>query len=123
MTKGQLSSLSSENPTTSSIRILIVEDTKSDVQFLEKRVNREIRPAIELIHTSRLADALDHLTKDHVDAVVLDLSVQDSQGIESIKRVNERVNVPIIVLTNSEDDALAIEALKAGAEDYLVKNR
>ena len=125
MSKEELGSLSSERPASSSIRILVVEDTKSDMEFIEKRINKGIGPgpAIELVHMSRVADALDHLTKDYFDAVVLDLSVPDSQGIESIKRINQCANVPIIALTKSEDDAFAIEVLKAGAEDYLVKDR
>jgi diguanylate cyclase (GGDEF)-like protein len=105
------------------IRILLVEDGKPMFQYSEQVVNNGMGQAIELIRANRLFDALAHLDKERFDAVVLDLLLPDSQGIESIKRINERTNVPVIALTNSEDDGVAIEVLKAGAEDLLVKSK
>src|SRR4029077_16555861 len=66
-------------------------------------------------------DALDKLAKEHFDALLLDLLFPGSRGAQSIRRINEQANVPIITLTNSTDDALAVEVLQAGAEDHLIK--
>jgi two-component system cell cycle response regulator len=114
--------LPSVHHTKSPIRILLVEDTKSDVQLLQKMIKKGMGPATELVCTTRLADALDQLTKERFDALLLDLLLPDSRGTQRIRRINEHANLPIITLTNSMDDALGIEVLEAGAEDHLIKD-
>jgi two-component system, cell cycle response regulator len=105
----------------SPIRVLLVEDSKSDIALLRKMIKDGMGPATELVCTSSLADALDKLAKEHFDALLLDLLFPGSRGAQSIRRINEQANVPIITLTNSTDDALAVEVLQAGAEDHLIK--
>ena len=84
-------------------------------------IKKGMGPATELVCTSSLADALDKLAKEHFDALLLDLLLPGNRGAQSIRRINEQANVPIITLTNSTDDALAVEVLHAGAEDHLIK--
>ena len=105
----------------SPIRVLLVEDSKSDTALLRKMIKEGMGPATELVCTSNLADALDKLAKEHFDALLLDLLLPGNRGAQSIRRINEQANVPIITLTNSTDDALAVEVLHAGAEDHLIK--
>lgn len=58
------------------------------------------------------------------DVVLLDLSLPDSQGLESVARLSEAVpSIPIVVLTNFKNDALALDAIRSGAQDYLVKRQ
>jgi signal transduction histidine kinase len=64
------------------------------------------------------------LASNSFGVVLLDLSLNETQGIETIRAVHDRVpGVPVVVLTGSNDDALAAEALQAGAQDYLVKGQ
>jgi signal transduction histidine kinase len=71
---------------------------------------------------SRLASGLARLREGCVTGVLLDLNLPDSQGIETLIRVeSEFPEIPIIVLTGQEDEAMAVEAVKQGAQDYLIK--
>src|SRR3989440_3451959 len=72
----------------------------------------------------RLAKGLEHLSAGEMALVILDLSLPDSYGLETFTKVYAHSPaVPIIVLTGNDDDALALSAVKGGAQDYLVKSR
>src|SRR6185369_6545219 len=78
--------------------------------------------AFRLEHLTRLASCLDRLKKNHVDVVVLDLSLPDGNGLETFNQVREAApQVPILILTGNEDESLAMESLKKGAQDYILK--
>ncbi|MBI2812116.1 MAG: PAS domain S-box protein [Candidatus Melainabacteria bacterium] len=79
---------------------------------------------IQLEHCETLASGLRRLAQGGIDIVFLDLSLPDSHGLETVAKVrNEYSVVPVVVLTGSDDDALAVQVLKAGAQDYLVKGQ
>src|SRR5258707_6664204 len=72
----------------------------------------------------RLATGLEHLSAGETTLIILDLSLPDSYGLETFTKVyTHSPAVPIIVLTGTDDDALALSAVKGGAQDYLVKSR
>src|SRR5690242_214346 len=77
------------------------------------------------VHSAdRLAKGLEHLSAGETALVILDLSLPDSHGLDTFAKVYAHSPaVPIIVLTGHDDDALALSAVKAGAQDYLVKSR
>ena len=78
----------------------------------------------ELAEAPRLVAAIKRLQESYFDVVLLDLSLPDSQGIATVARVREtRPALPIVVLTGQDDDDLATEALRRGAQDYLVKGQ
>lgn len=103
-------------------RILLVEDNAGDVILINKMLNTA--PArYEMLHASSLNGALTALayTPD-IQAVLLDLNLDDSQGVDTIMRLADAVPaMPIIVLTGVEDVELAQQAVRKGAQDYLVK--
>ena len=106
------------------IRILLIEDTMEDALLIQEALGMEQNSttAFQLTHASSLADGLRHLASHETDVVLLDLKLPDSGGLGSVIRVRERSpGVPILVLTASDDTAMAVEAVKQGAEDYLVK--
>lgn len=77
-----------------------------------------------LVHVKRLREALNRLKEDFFDVILLDLTLPDSQGLASLKPLNAYApSIPIVVLTNTNDDELAIEAVRQGAQDYLVKRQ
>ncbi|MHC4092579.1 MAG: response regulator, partial [Planctomycetota bacterium] len=104
-------------------RILLVEDSPSDARLFRTM----LAPAgfmFELMQVDRLSAALDYLEHDGVDVVLLDLSLPDSSGLDTVTRLRERApHVPIVILTGADDDELAIKTVQAGAQDYLVKGR
>src|SRR5258708_20029246 len=80
--------------------------------------------AFRLVCVDRLSRALECLTEERPVLVLLDLSLPDSQGLETFSRVSTHSpNVPIIVLTGNADQTLALNSVKAGAQDFLVKGR
>src|SRR5262245_6503951 len=107
------------------MRVLMVEDDPSDVRLLEGHLlrDRSVVEVFQLVHADRLAGALESLAKTGFDAVLLDLSLPDSQGIETLMKVHAASpEVPIVVLTSFNEEAVGLQLLHAGAQDYLVKN-
>jgi PAS domain S-box-containing protein len=100
--------------------ILLVEDNPGDARLIQEML-RSIS-GVELSCVECLSAALDHLAKHSPDIVLLDLGLPDSQGLETVRRVASRMPMlPIIVLTGLGDDMIALDSLKAGAQDYIVK--
>ena len=78
----------------------------------------------ELTHLMRMSDAEDHLAKGGVDITLLDMGLPDGHGLETVRRAQAAApNVPLIVLTGLDDEALAAEAMKQGAQDYMIKGQ
>jgi two-component system, NarL family, sensor histidine kinase UhpB len=106
------------------MRILIVEDNPGDVRLLREHLigDRSLAQVFQLAHVDRVGPALELLGNTSFDAVLLDLSLPDSQGIETLIRLHAvRPGMPIVVLTSLDDEVLGLQLLQAGAQDYLVK--
>ncbi len=109
---------------TQKIKILHVEDNHSDAELVAECLNNQEHLDYELTHAERLSEGIEHLKKNHFDVALLDLSLPDSQGVETIEHVIRIApHLPIIALTGIHDNGLSVEALRAGAEDYLVKGK
>ncbi len=103
-------------------RILLIEDSREDARLFTEALAKEYKTPFELKHAERLVSGLEYLSAGGIDLVLLDLHLPDSQGIATLVAVRERApTVPIVVLTASDDEALALQALQKGAQDYLVK--
>jgi PAS domain S-box-containing protein len=104
------------------VQILLVEDNPGDVRLLRELLDQGPTLPLELTHVSRLADARRHLRSGSCDVVLLDLSLPDATGLEGVVRlVEDAPTVPLVVLTGRRDERLAEEAVRAGAQEYLVK--
>ena len=103
-------------------KVLLIEDNPGDARLLKEAI-REITPLpFELIHVDRLDLGIERLHQYNFAAVLLDLSLPDAKGIESVVRMQREVSgMPTVVLTGLDDDAVALDAVRAGAQDYLVK--
>ena len=113
----------------SSVNILLIEDNLADARFLQEVLKQPKFQNFSLFHVKRLKEALNILGECQknpaaFDVILLDLTLPDSQELDSLKPLMECVsNLPIVVLTNNNDDELAIEAVRQGAQDYLVKRQ
>src|SRR6202795_3954566 len=106
------------------IRVLLVEDNPGDARLFLELVRDTGVGRLKLEHVTRLSAALDRLSNDTFDVVLLDLSLPDEQGLATLTRTHAHApNVPIVVLTGLDDEALAVKAVRAGAQDYLVEGR
>ncbi|MDP8957425.1 MAG: response regulator [Actinomycetota bacterium] len=104
--------------------VLVVEDNPGDVDLIHEALDQPMRTQWEIRRAGKLAEAFERLRQDQVDIVLLDLSLPDAHGLETLTRLNARVgNTPIVVLTGQYNEDVGLEALKHGAQDYLVKGR
>jgi diguanylate cyclase (GGDEF)-like protein/PAS domain S-box-containing protein len=102
------------------LSILLVEDNAGDARLIQEYLRGN--PVARLAWADSLAAAQPHLARPDLDLVLLDLGLPDSQGLDTVARiVGAHPTLPVIVLTGRQDGALALAALTAGAEDYLVK--
>jgi signal transduction histidine kinase len=104
------------------LQILLVEDNSADARLLREMFRKERPGSFQLTHVSSLSEALVVLAKGGIDIVLLDLGLPDGHGLDTVRRAHAIApGVPLIVLTGLEDEALAAEAMKEGAQDYLIK--
>ena len=106
------------------IRVLLVEDDQGDADLLSELLELADGSYFQVAHCRRLSEALQSLCQACFDVILLDLSLPDSQGLGTVDRVyNQQPTIPIVILSGLEDESLAIEAVQAGAQDYLVKGQ
>ncbi|MBI2191244.1 MAG: diguanylate cyclase response regulator [Planctomycetes bacterium] len=109
---------------TSKLKVLLIEDNPGDVFLLRDILGEEGNAQFNLVEVDRLADAHELLEGQLFDVVLLDLSLPDSRGLETLARVHEAApQLPIVVLTALDDESQAIQAVQWGAQDYLVKGQ
>jgi len=103
-------------------RVLAVEDDPAFALLLAARLG-SVAPSINLQRVPRLADALRRAHTESYDAILLDLNLPDSAGLPTFTRLHESVpDVAVVVLTGCEDTQMAAEAVRLGAQDYLLKD-
>lgn len=106
------------------IQVLLVEDNPGDARLVDTYLRRAETPRFSLERVDRLSKGLERLQQGGIDVVLLDLTLPDSQGIDTFETaVAEAPDVPIIVMTGIDDSGLALKAVRDGAQDYLVKRQ
>lgn len=109
--------------TAAPIRVLLVEDNPGDARLILELL-RELGQTFALEQVDRLEGALERLGRAGVDVVLLDLGLPDSQGLATFEATQrEARGPPIIVISGLDDERVALEAVRSGAQDYLVKGR
>jgi len=105
-------------------RILLVEDNPGDARLLEEYLREAPLLDATMERVDRLEAARERLRGDLPDVVLLDLSLPDAHGMETVRQALECApNVPIIVLTGLDDEGVALQAVQSGAQDYLIKGQ
>lgn len=107
-----------------SIRVLLlVEDNPGDAELVSQMLADEAHERFQIVHVPAVAKAVDALQSTAVDVVLLDLGLPDGSGVDVVKTLRKAASeVPIVVLTGLDDEALAMACLDAGAQDYLAKS-
>jgi PAS domain S-box-containing protein len=109
---------------TTAIDVLLVEDNPGDADFIRAIMNRDYSVRYHFAHVERLSEGIRHLMANKAHLVLLDLGLPDSSGLDTIRRFHEAVpHIPVVVLTGNDDQAAGVAAVKAGAQDYLVKGK
>ena len=106
------------------IRILLIEDNPGDAFLIEEYLDEFANFSYELVIAETLNEALSVLKKQPIDIILSDLSLPDSDGINTLFSIhNENPLIPIIILTELDDEAIGAYAVEKGAHDFLVKGQ
>jgi len=105
------------------IRVLLVEDNIPYAQLLQDHL-AHAHGRFDVAHVESMAEAIRRLQHGDFDAVLLDLSLPDSRGLATVEQATKLgARLPIIVLTGLNDEAMATEAVRKGAQDFLLKDQ
>ncbi|MEI8345610.1 MAG: GGDEF domain-containing response regulator [Candidatus Omnitrophota bacterium] len=103
-------------------KILMIEDDENYVTILRERLSEVGEQSFIVTHASDLEIGLNQIKEGRFDAILLDLSLPDNRGLEGLGRIREKAaDLPIVVLTGLDNQKMGVEALRSGAQDYLVK--
>jgi PAS domain S-box-containing protein len=109
------------------LNILLVEDNPGDIRLLQEILREVTTIRCQITPAMTLSKAIEYLSRTNLpsfDAILLDLSLPDSQGLTTFLDLHHQApNLPIIVLTGLNDETLALSAMQQGAQDYLVKGQ
>lgn len=100
--------------------VLLVEDDASYAELVREYLDEV--SSCRVTHAPRLEDALAHLLESSYEVIVSDLTLPDARGLEAVLRLQTAATeTPLVVMSGCESETLAVEAVRAGAQDYLVK--
>ena len=106
------------------IRILLIEDNPGDAYLIEDHLEEFANFSYELKNVGTLNEALSILKEQSFDVILSDLSLPDSDGAKTFFSIhNENPQIPIIILSGSNDEEIGAYAVKNGAHDYFVKGQ
>lgn len=107
-----------------SVKILLIEDNLAEARLLQEFLIQAQSQEFTLVHVKRLGEALQELGQCNYDVILLDLNLPDSEGLSSLPPlIDQAPSIAIVVLTNTNNEELAIEAVRQGAQDYLIKRQ
>lgn len=106
------------------VKVLLIQEDRLEAQRIRSMLAEFGGRRFELEYTDRLSRGLKHLAQGGIDIILLNPPLPDGEGLDTLLEVRAKAPaLPIVVLTDLDDGALAVEALKAGAQDYLPKSR
>ncbi|MHC1740606.1 MAG: PAS domain S-box protein [Anaerolineaceae bacterium] len=104
-------------------KILLIEDNAGDARLILELLREYELTQISIDQVDRLKTGLEHLAQNKPDVVLLDLGLPDSQGLNTLTQLNKNSpKIPIVILTGLDDTEQSNQAVKAGAQDYLLKS-
>jgi two-component system CheB/CheR fusion protein len=109
---------------TQPIEVLLVEDNPADARILAESLKDVGPPGFHVTHATRLKAAIEALSAAPFHVIALDLSLPDSTGLPTVSQLQSAApGVPLVVLTGLQDEALALQAVRQGVQDYLIKGQ
>jgi DNA-binding NarL/FixJ family response regulator len=105
------------------VKVLLVEDNEADAMYVARALRKARGIRFEVKQVSWLNSAIQAVELDRPDVVLLDLTLPDSQGVDTVVEfLKAAPTVPVIVMTGHDDDEAALNAVRMGAQDYLLKS-
>jgi PAS domain S-box-containing protein len=106
------------------IEVLLIEDNPDDAELIRRKLEKSANTRFSITSVTRLQDGLDHLARNKPDLILADLGLPDSHGLDTVTKILlNSPHIPLVVLSGFDDEAIAIKAVKSGAQDYLVKGQ
>ena len=104
------------------IQILLIEDSEEDAMLVQQLLGLTRRFFYNMVRCASLTQALETLPRARPQVILTDLNLPDSRGYDTFYQVYENAaDIPIVLMTNLDDEALALQAIRNGAQDYLLK--
>jgi two-component system, cell cycle response regulator len=104
------------------VRVLLVEDSRTDAALVESRLEHNPAARFEVTVAGTLADGLAGLARRTPDVILLDLTLPDSEGLQTFRAIRNRSpDVPVVVMTGLQEEGLGQAAVQQGAQDFLAK--
>src|SRR5215831_15645826 len=108
--------------TNATTTVLLIEDNPGDADLVCERLAEVTSPRFRVRHVARLDEALRLVGKEDFDVLLVDLALPDAQGLDTVRSLRAVYGeVPLVVLTGLHDEQVGLEAVREGAQDYLVK--
>ena len=105
-------------------RVLLLEKNPGDTLLIREILQQSSDILFELSYFDRLSAGLESLKQQTFDIILLDLSLPDTRGLESVVQISQAAPaIPILILSHLHDEPFAKEALRCGAQDYVIKSR
>ncbi len=104
------------------INILLIEDNHDYARLIHRIISKKSSNLMEVEHHETFSKGFERLLQGEIDLVLLDLELPDSSNIDKIVQIHCSTDVPIVVLTGTDDEQVAIKAVQMGAQDYLMKS-
>lgn len=104
------------------LKVLVVEDSIAFATLVIAQLNRGLEVAHEVEHVVRVDEGVSALRRDSFDLIILDMHLPDASGLDTFAAIHGAgPNVPIVILSSDDTEELAMEAVRLGAQDYLIK--
>ena len=106
------------------IKVLLIEDNDVDAQLTQDLLSEWSTEEFQVVRATTLAEGLSLLSRERFDAMLLDLSLPDAFGLPTVREVHAASpTIPVVVLSGVSDPSLALQAVRQGAQDFLVKGQ
>src|SRR3989339_1158753 len=108
----------------SSINILIIEDYPEHIKLVSRMLENCSSQSFNLASAGRLDEGISIIASARFDAILLDLTLPDSYGLEGLEKISSQFpDIPVIVLTALDDESMELQAMQKNSWDYLVKGQ
>ncbi|THI84619.1 MAG: response regulator [Nitrospira sp. CG24A] len=102
--------------------ILVIEDSREEMILLRTALSAVTNVPIRVVHVDQLSAASTCLAAGRFDAIILNLNLPDSTGLNTLARVQASApGIPVVIMAGMDDERLAMDGIRAGAQDYVVK--
>jgi len=106
------------------MRVLLIEDNSGEARLIQEMLANSPALAFDVVWAASLQVGLERLSQEHFDIALLDLGLEDSQGLTTLKKVHEKnQEIPVIIVTTLVDEMVGVQAVQLGAQDHLLKQQ